>query len=181
MGPLLGLDAFRYDNDMLSRETKILVVILLLAAVLRGGHFIIAQPWEPEREETILRGSNDILSYHYLAHDLVLYGRYGGNPEADPYNLDPVIRPAGYALFIALIYAVFGIKLWMVLLIQVLLSIASCWLMFRLISAEFDFAAGAISALVFAIYPNSILFSVTPMTETLFVFYHFYFYLTFLS
>ncbi len=170
MGPLLGLDAFRYDNDMLSRETKVLVVILLLAAVLRGGLFIIAQPWEPEREETILRGSKDILSYHYLAHDLVLYGRYGGNPEADPYNLDPVIRPAGYALFIALIYALFGTKLWLVPLVQVLLSIASCWLLFRLVSNEFGFYAGAVSSLMFAIYPNSILFSVTPMTETLFIF-----------
>lgn len=64
-------------------------VVIALGAALRLALFAVAQPWTEQGEARLLAGSGDILSFHYLAHDLVLYGRYGGNPQADPYNLDP--------------------------------------------------------------------------------------------
>lgn len=147
-----------------------LIGIIVLGAFLRLSAFIFAQPWTEVGEERILSGSGDIISYHYLAHDLVLYGRYGGHPQADPYNLDPVIRPLGYALFIAFWYWLFTPKLWIPLLVQVLLSVASIALLYTLCREEFSEIAARVASLMFTIYANSILFASTLMTETLYIF-----------
>ena len=107
---------------------RYLLWILLGGLILRIALFMIAQPWTPKGEDTILHGSRDSLSYHYLAHDLVIYGRYGGNSYADPENLDPAIRPLGYALFLAFWYWLFAPRIWIPLLVQIALSTASVYL-----------------------------------------------------
>lgn len=130
----------------------------------------MAQPWTAESEARILQGSGDIRSYHFLAHDLVLYHRYGGNPIADPWNLDPVIRPMGYVLFIAFWYWLFTPRIWIPLLAQVFLSIFSIILVYRLVYREFGQKAAKVTSLLFALWPNGILFASTLMTETLYIF-----------
>lgn len=144
--------------------------VLMLGAALRVTIYLLAQPWTEQGEARILGGSGDIRSYHYLAHDLVLYGRYGGNPIADPYNLDPVIRPMGYALFVAFWYWLVAPKVWVPLFVQVLLSIASIALLYALCRQEFGETAARAASLMFAMWANGILFASTLMTETLYTF-----------
>lgn len=151
-------------------DTRWLLGVIALSLLLRLTVWIAAQPWTEQGEARILRGSGDIRSYHYLAHDLVLYGRYGGNPVADPKNLDPVIRPLGYALFLAFWYWLFAPKIWIPLLVQVLLSAVSVGLLYALCRQEFGEAAARASSLLFALWTNGILFASTPMTETLYIF-----------
>lgn len=152
------------------KASRWLWLILAFGLLVRLAVFIAAQPWTEQGEARQLAGSGDILSYHYLAHDLVLYGRYGGHPEADPYNLDPVIRPMGYALFIALWYWLFEPKLWYPLLAQVILSVASIALLYSVARREFGERAALSAALLFAMYPNGSLFASTLMTETIYIF-----------
>lgn len=144
--------------------------ILLGGLILRVFLFLLAQPWTPKGEATILEGSGDSLSYHYLAHDLVLYGRYGGNPRADSWNLDPAIRPLGYALFLAFWYWLFTPKIWIPILAQIALSTASIYLVYRIVQMMASRAAARLAALLYAIYPNSILHANSIMTEVLYNF-----------
>lgn len=145
-------------------------MILLVGAFLRLSVFVVAQPWTEAGETRILKGSKDIRSYHFLAHDWVLEGRYGGNPQADPCHLDPVIRPMGYALFVALWYWLFAPQLWIPLLVQVILSIASIALVYSITRLEFGERAARIAAWMFALFPNGILFASSLMTETVYIF-----------
>jgi len=150
---------------------RYLLWILLVGLVLRIALFVIAQPWTPKGEETILGGSADSRSYHYLAHDLVLYGRYGGNPRADSRNLDPAIRPLGYALFLAFWYWLFTPRIWIPLLAQIALSTASVYLVYRIVQMMASLPAARFAAFLYAVYPNAILHANSIMTEVLYNFF----------
>jgi 4-amino-4-deoxy-L-arabinose transferase-like glycosyltransferase len=150
---------------------RYLLWILLVGLVLRIALFVIAQPWTPKGEDTILHGSRDSLSYHYLAHDLVLYGRYGGNAYADVENLDPAIRPLGYALFLAFWYWLFVPRIWIPLLAQIALSTASVYLVYRIVQMMASLPAARFAAFLYAIYPNAILHANSIMTEVLYNFF----------
>ncbi|MCS6918387.1 MAG: glycosyltransferase family 39 protein [Fimbriimonadales bacterium] len=155
--------------DNLSR--RCLYTAIVVGFIARLMVFLLSKPWTPEGEGLQLSGSGDILSYHYLAHDLVLYGRYGGNLQADGWNIDPVIRPLGYALFIALWYWLFTPRLWVALLAQVLLATVSIWLCHRVVMRAFGKPAAIWAAWLLALWPNHILFSATLMTETVYIFF----------
>lgn len=142
----------------------------MLGLAVRLALFAIAQPWTEQGEARLLSGSADIRSYHYLAHDLVLYGRYGGNPVADASNLDPAIRPLGYALFVAFWYRIFEPQIWYALLAQIALSTISIVLVYSITRREFSNRAARVATLLFALYPNGVLFACTLMTETLYIF-----------
>jgi hypothetical protein len=150
---------------------RYLLWILLVGLVLRIALFVIAQPWTPKGEDTILHGSRDSLSYHYLAHDLVIYGRYGGNSYADPENLDPAIRPLGYALFLAFWYWLFAPRIWIPLLVQIALSTASVYLVYRIVQMMASLPAARFAAFLYAVYPNAILHANSIMTEVLYNFF----------
>jgi 4-amino-4-deoxy-L-arabinose transferase-like glycosyltransferase len=150
---------------------RYLLWILLVGLVLRIALFVIAQPWTAKGEDTILRGSRDSLSYHYLAHDLVLYGRYGGNAYADVENLDPAIRPLGYALFLAFWYWLFTPRIWIPLLAQIALSTASVYLVYRIVQMMASLSAARFAAFLYAVYPNAILHANSIMTEVLYNFF----------
>jgi 4-amino-4-deoxy-L-arabinose transferase-like glycosyltransferase len=150
---------------------RYLLWILLVGLVLRIALFVIAQPWTPKGEDTILHGSGDSLSYHYLAHDLVIYGRYGGNSYADPENLDPAIRPLGYALFLAFWYWLFAPRIWIPLLVQIALSTASVYLVYRIVQMMASLPAARFAAFLYAVYPNAILHANSIMTEVLYNFF----------
>jgi 4-amino-4-deoxy-L-arabinose transferase-like glycosyltransferase len=150
---------------------RCLLWILLGGLILRIALFTIAQPWTPKGEDTILHGSRDSLAYHYLAHDLVIYGRYGGNSYADPENLDPAIRPLGYALFLAFWYWLFAPRIWIPLLVQIALSTASVYLVYRIVQMMASLPAARFAAFLYAVYPNAILHANSIMTEVLYNFF----------
>lgn len=150
---------------------RALYAALLIGFVARITVFVLSRPWTPEGEALQLGGSGDILSYHYLAHDLVVHGRYGGNPEADSWNMDPVIRPLGYALFVALWYWLFTPHLWVALLAQVILATVSIWICHRVVLHAFGEPAATWAAWALALWPNHILFSTTLMTEVVYIFF----------
>ena len=150
---------------------RYLLWILLGGLILRIALFMIAQPWTAKGEETILHGSWDSLSYHFLAHDLVLYGKYGGNSYADVENLDPAIRPLGYALFLAFWYWLFSPRIWIPLLAQIALSTASVYLVYRIVQMMASLSAARFAAFLYAVYPNAILHANSIMTEVLYNFF----------
>ncbi|MCS6950132.1 MAG: hypothetical protein NZ520_06720 [bacterium] len=65
--------------------------------------------------------------YHRLAADLLQTGQFGGNPEYDASLHVATVRPPGYPLFVAAVYAGFGIRPWVVQLLHVLLSAVLCF------------------------------------------------------
>lgn len=148
-----------------------LYAAIAVGFIARLALFMFAKPWTPEGEALQLSSSGDILSYHYLAHDWVVYGRYGGNPEADGWKIDPVIRPLGYALFVALWYWLFAPRLWVALLAQVIVATVSIWLCHRVVLRAFGEPAATWAAWLVALWPNHVLFSATLMTEVIYIFF----------
>jgi PST family polysaccharide transporter len=81
----------------------------------------------------------------------------------------------GYALYIAFWYWLFVPRPWIVLLSQVILSIGSIWLAYSVTLRVFGEKSAIVAALLFAIYPNSILLSSTMMIETIYILFVFIF------
>ena len=79
------------------------------------------------------------------------------------------IRTPGYPLFIALIYWIASGKVWVVLLIQILLSLISVGLVYKIAALFFSKNISLLSSLLFAIDLNQAVYTITIMTETLFV------------
>jgi len=77
-------------------------------------------------------------------------------------------RPPGYPLFLALIFKIFGDKYAPVISCQILLSLFTVWLTYRLGRVLFGEVAALLAAFVLAMDPISILYAHYFLTETLF-------------
>ena len=142
-----------------------LLGILVLALALRLAFFAVERPWdEPVENGLVLAG--DARGYHMMARTLLATGEFTYEPGDPP----DALRTPGYPGFIAAIYAVFGAHPWIVLLFQILLDVAACALLYRLVSAAFGAAAGGWGALLYAVDPFLILQANLLLSETLCVF-----------
>ncbi|MDD2709219.1 MAG: glycosyltransferase family 39 protein [Verrucomicrobiae bacterium] len=136
--------------------------ILALGLLLRLGLFAFAAAGSgTERFFT-----PDSFGYHALAKTLLSCGEFSGIPHGMP----ELFRCPGYPAFIALGLAAIRMDIYGVILIQILLDVALCFLTFRLgimlISRKTGVAASAIQA----IFPCAVAASVRLLSETLFSF-----------
>jgi len=140
-------------------KDKKLIVILALALLLRLVFFFIYQPWNAEVEKTLVL-NGDAVQYHYLG--IAILKTFG--------FADNVFRTPVYPAFIALIYAVFGIHPYIVLLFQILLSVMSIYVVFKIGELSFNRKVGLVATFIMALDPHQITFASWLFSDTFFAF-----------
>lgn len=141
-------------------SAKGLLLILLLAFVIRMGFFLSLQPWDNAVvTKSIFEG--DAQDYHQLAVSMVKDKSF---EEFNGY------RSPGYPVFVALLYSISSSSVWFVLLVQLLLSLISVLLVYKIASTFFSRTVALLSAFLFAIDLNQAECVVMLYTDTLFVF-----------
>jgi len=136
-----------------------LALVCGVALVLRLILFFCFQPWLASTvEQSILIG--DAPDYDRLAQCLAFQASFCGE----------TFRTPGYPLFVAFSYALFGVKAWAVLLLQVFVDIGAVFLLARIGTLVFSRRVGLIAAALYAIDPQAIHATQVLLSETVFVF-----------
>lgn len=161
-------DYYRKGKRKTDTMKKWFWIAVLLTVVIRGVIFLYFRPWSAAYEIQML--GEDPYVYHQLAVDLLRTGQYGGNPEYDSSHHVATVRPPGYPLFLAAVYAVFGAHPWVVLLIHVLLSAASTALLIGAVRTSFPEKTAITAGMLFAVHPVAAFTAVSLYSETFFLF-----------
>jgi 4-amino-4-deoxy-L-arabinose transferase-like glycosyltransferase len=82
-----------------------------------------------------------------------------------------VLRTPMYPAFIAGIYAVFGVKPYMVLLAQIFVNVSTAYLFYRIVEMLARPAIAAIALFLFAVEPIQILYTTVLYSDTLYLFF----------
>jgi hypothetical protein len=137
-----------------------MILILLLALVIRIGFYVATQPWDQTvLENTIL--IKDGGRYHDVALGILNEGTFNST-----------IRTPGYSTFIALVYFFAGIKVWLVLLVQVLLDVTVVLLIYFIAKEMFESETiSKIAAFFYSINFLSAYYASRLLSDTLFTFF----------
>lgn len=151
------------------RYSRAVLVLLLLCLIPRLFLFAMVKPWDPTvRDRVILK--NDALEYHQLAVSVLEHRRFSFQKGEGPGTPDTLRTPL-YPLLISLIYSICGNEsTWSVLLVQILIDTASCFLLFLLVLKFFNLRVAFYASLFYALDPFLILYSLTLLSDGLFVF-----------
>lgn len=144
-------------------HSLVLAALLLLAAALRLGVFLHVHAADPGR---VIRP--DSLTYEAPALALLQTGRYAVSPQAP--HLPELGRPPGYPLLLAACYGAFGPRRAVVIALQLLLSVATVGLTWRLGRRLFGPRVGLAAAALLALEPISIVNAQFLISDTLFTF-----------
>jgi 4-amino-4-deoxy-L-arabinose transferase-like glycosyltransferase len=138
-------------------EIASLVAILGVAFVLRLCWLAIA-----DAQPGVIT-SGDPFFYDYFARHLVAGHGFIGIPHGEP----TAQWPPGYPAVLAVIFKLFGHKIVLAKLLNVLLGTATCLLAYLIGKKVFDRNAGLVAAAVLAIFPSQVFQPTLVMTETL--------------
>ncbi|MCH8904223.1 MAG: glycosyltransferase family 39 protein [Bacteroidetes bacterium] len=142
------------------RKFSSIYIIASFALLIRLVLFFLQQSWDPiVLEESIL--VRDPLQYHQMAIDIMETGTF---QSILPH------RTPGYPTFIFLIYSVFGTNPWVVLLLQILINIATLWLIYIIAKILFSKSVALIGAFIYSVEPLAISNSLKLLSDTVFVF-----------
>jgi 4-amino-4-deoxy-L-arabinose transferase-like glycosyltransferase len=151
--------------------------LLALCVGLRLAVLLAVAPWQPESVSALV-GSHDPQGYHRLALNL-LHGKgyqVATTQPPPPQTLSrgypgeyETLWPPGYPAFLALIYALFGVRLTPVLLIQAILSTLGCYWLMRAAEAVGGRRAALWAGGLYAVEPVSILMTNSVLSEGLFI------------
>ncbi len=142
------------------RRRRLLQAALILALVLPRLLLIWNGFAAPQR--SLLTDSSGYLE---LARSLRLEGRFHASEHEES------LRTPGYPAFLALVQAIFGERSGFIILVQVLLTLLTAWLLFRAAGALGGEQAGLAAAWLYALSPNALFWAGTVMTETFFAFW----------
>ncbi len=140
-------------------KDKKLAGLLLFTFLVRLVVFLIFQPWN----EAVIQ------------KDIYIYDAVGYNILAKCIAFDfsfcnDTFRTPVYPAFVAVFYAIFGVKPWIVLLAQVILYVISAWLLFKISLRLFHRRSIAyIAVFLFALDPQQVVFTTYLYTDALFV------------
>lgn len=161
----------RFVRDALSavrtqyRAEPVRVWICLAAFVASFGYALVYQ----------ITPSVDARKFHEIATHLASEGRFCFECNV-PLAEDRAIRDIGpgYQFFLAAIYKVFGVRLWVVWFIQALMHAVVTWWIFGLVRRVIGSSARQMYAIVpvtlYAVHPDVIQNTAMLMSENLFVF-----------
>ena len=135
-------------------------MVLVLGFIIRIGFFLSIQPWKEEVVNNSIIVS-DAIGYDELAKSIMHTFSFEG--EFSTY------RTPLYPLFLALLYSISAESVWFVLLVQILLSLVSIYLAYRIGTHIFSTQAGLLAAFLFATDIHQAFFTVTLLTDTLFI------------
>jgi 4-amino-4-deoxy-L-arabinose transferase-like glycosyltransferase len=147
------------------KETRIAVLLAVVTLVPRLVLFAFIQSWKPAIQTGVIL-VGDAIDYHRRA--LSAFSSTGFFPP-DP-HVDPT-RPPLYPLFIALSYRLGGPHVWIPLLLQSVLSVLICLLLYRIVRDSGHPKAALFAALAFALDPLIVMISNQLLSETLFLFF----------
>jgi len=147
------------------KHTSFLVLLFSIALSARLTFFFLVTPYEPSVQSNLILQS-DALGYHLLAQTLVKSHEFsyqeGGAPDC--------LRTPGYPLFIGFFYLLFGAKPWIPIFFQLFIDSASCVLLYEILLKFSAHRIALFSSLFYSFDPFLIFFSVTLLSEILFIF-----------
>lgn len=133
-----------------------IVIIFLVAFVLRVAVFLIYRPWDIQIQSQFV--IQDALGYHRLAQCIVEDFTFCGD----------TFRTPGYPFFIAIFYAIFGAKPWVVLFAQIFVDLVTIYYVFKIGEMLFSRRVGMIAATFLAIDPTSIMWTTSLYSDPFF-------------
>ncbi len=147
-------------------RSKAILVILMICLVCRLIFFLAVKPWDQQvRDRIILKA--DALEYHQLAITMAQDHQFAYKKDGPT----DTFRTPLYPLFVSLIYFAQGQpRPWTVLIIQILIDTASCLLLFFLLAKFLTKRIASYASLFYAVDPFFILYSITLLSDILFVF-----------
>jgi len=145
---------------------KRMSIIFLIAATLRLLLFLVIGPWQDEVLKTIV--SDDGSRYHRIAVNLV-ENRVFSTSEIPPYLPHTFTTPI-YPLFLSLVYAIFGQKPYITILLQNIIDSIICVLTLKIGNKLFDEKTAFWAGLLVAFEYSSISLNELLATDTLFTF-----------
>jgi len=136
-----------------------LLLIIILAFVYRMIFFVSLQPWNSDsvRDEVII---GDALEYHPLAESIL---------QSKSFENFTSLRTPGYPLFVALIYSFSASSVWLVLLFQIIISLVSLYLVYKITLLAASRKVALLAAFLFSIDTTQAVWTVELYTETLFL------------
>jgi 4-amino-4-deoxy-L-arabinose transferase-like glycosyltransferase len=137
-----------------------LLVIILLALIIRLGFFVSLRPWDKEVVDNKIVVF-DAIGYNHLALSFL------SNKSFEDFD---ALRTPGYPVFVALLFFISSGSIWFVLIIQILISLASVFLVFKIAEISFSKKVALLASLFFAIDILQVLYTVSLLTETIFIF-----------
>ena len=144
--------------------TRSLFLILACSLALKLSLLVLLARYNPDGI-----WSPDSHAYHHLALNLLKNGVFSRS-LAPPFEAE-VFRTPGYPLFLAMIYHVVGVHPLRAIAFQIVLSLATLYLTYRIAERMFNEKVGLIAAGLLALDPVSLLHSQILMTETVFAFF----------
>lgn len=145
-----------YRGGDAEKQARIISLILLLVAFSLRLAAALIIPLDYRLEL-------DALRYITIARHIVTLGVFGVEPGV-PYAL----IPPGYPVFVAIVFALTNQSLLIVRLTQVVLGTLIVWLTYLIGREASSRPIGLLSALIGALYPVWIIWSVLFLTETLY-------------
>lgn len=145
----------------LKNTAIVLAFICLLSLLIRLSFFLALGPWNEE-----------VIQNKILVGDSARYTGYAMSLLVDRSfsNIDPFMVP-GYPVFLAIIYSFFGIKPWLILLLQILMDTGIVIIVYFIAKDVFQSKEIAlISAFLYSINFLSAYYSIRLLTEILFTF-----------
>lgn len=134
--------------------------IITIAILIRMAFFISLQPWKQEVvHKTIL--VSDARGYERLARSILDEGSF---------EQFQGFRTPGYPLFIAMIYMISSGAVWLVILIQIMLSSCCVYLVYKIASVYFSHKVAVIAGLLASLDIFQALYAVTIGSDILFLF-----------
>jgi 4-amino-4-deoxy-L-arabinose transferase-like glycosyltransferase len=150
-----------------NKEFRNLIIIFLIALSLRMILFITAGSWQDQvLKENIF--TPDAHEYHQAALNYNQYNIFSTS-EKPPY-VPEIRRTPLYPLFLSLIYAAFGARPHIALMIQIIIGSLTCIIVYKLGKIIFNENVALIAGLLCAFEYSTILYNNIPITETLFTF-----------
>jgi 4-amino-4-deoxy-L-arabinose transferase-like glycosyltransferase len=134
-----------------------LIILFFVAFALRLAVFWLYRPWDIQVQESFL--VTDSMGYHKLALCIVNDFSYCGE----------TFRTPGWPFFIAIFYAIFGIKPWIVFLAQIFVDLVTIYYVVKVGEVVFSRRVGMIAAAFFAIDPSAIIQTQSLYSDPLFV------------
>jgi len=135
-------------------------LILIFALLIRLVLFLFLEPWNSYVINSSFFLVPDTKEYQNLALGLL------NNHNFNDYNY---FRTPGYPLLIAFFYSIFGIKPWIIILFQILISLISIFVTYLLANEMFNKKIGIISAFIFSIEPHSVLHTTIFLADTILI------------
>lgn len=146
-----------------NKKNKIIIIVLLIALFVRAIFFIASWHNKGFSEDSI--PGNDPSEYHSLALSLIKEGKFSIDGELN------TKRTPVYPLFVGTIYSLFGQRLWLVYLAQILLDAITCLLIYLLTILIFNNKKIALAAgLLYAVDTLPAIYSMELFSDILFVF-----------